>query len=475
MSPTALSNPSLTSTPTPEPPIVPPGSDFPVQQHTLDNGLRIWLQPDPTAISTTALLLINVGARSETSDINGISHFLEHMVFTGTEKWDELEIERRISRQGGHWNAWTGWENTTYYAQTAASDLSIALEWLSQVVFRPTLPEDKVERERKVIFQEKSGRYGWILNHLNHWGFGYNLNQKLRQVMFPDSTLGWTIIGEDQALDNINRDKLQAYYDRHYVPGNATLVVAGNTDLNTLKTLAQQYFGLIPAQTVPPQPPTPVVPQPRTRPIIVRGFTTTDQVKLQLVARTVGWDHPDRWPLTVLAEILDQQLMEELRTNQGLVYGVGAWNASYRDVGYWEVSTSVSRKNKNQALTEIEAHLERQNITNFTETERVEAKNALIGRWALSMESSYSRASWLSNWASNVTDITEIPNYRDRIQAVTQADLERVWDTYLQPQQRYLGMHLPLVTVHSAVRWGAIGLGGFLLGVLTWYGLRYWG
>ena len=106
---------------------------FRVIRRTLPNGLRVWLQPRSDSSSVTALLVIRAGARYEQLANNGISHFVEHMVFAGTERWSEEEIKDTLTRRGGRWNGWTGTETTTYFAQVSSQDLDLALDWLAQV------------------------------------------------------------------------------------------------------------------------------------------------------------------------------------------------------------------------------------------------------------------------------------------------------------------------------------------------------
>ena len=158
---------------------------FPLHRHTLPNGLRVWCQPRPDSESVAALLVIRAGSRYEDLANNGVSHYVEHMLFTGTERWTEEEIKEIIRRRGGRWNGWTGRERTTYFAHVSAQDFDIALDWLAEVVFHPTFLADKVDKERQVIFQERLGRYGWLINTLDALGFGYELDRDVRRALFP--------------------------------------------------------------------------------------------------------------------------------------------------------------------------------------------------------------------------------------------------------------------------------------------------
>ncbi|MBU1750046.1 MAG: insulinase family protein, partial [Chloroflexi bacterium] len=200
---------------------------WPLQRTTLANGLRVWCQYRPASTSVAALLVIPVGSRHETPADNGISHFVEHLLFTGTERWTEEEIKEVIARRGGRWNGLTGPERTTYLAQLAAADLDVALDWLAQVVFCPTFPPDKVDKEREVIFQERWGHYGWLINTLDALGFGYEVDREVRRALFPDSTLGLRIVGEDASLESLDRAALLAYYQAYYTPDHAVLIVVG--------------------------------------------------------------------------------------------------------------------------------------------------------------------------------------------------------------------------------------------------------
>ena len=198
----------------------------------LPNGLRVWIEPRPDSESVTALLVVRVGSRYETPANNGISHFVEHLVFDGTEKWPTEEaVADAITHRGGNWNGWTDEETTTYFVQLAQHDFDLALDWLSQVVFHPTFPADKVNKERDIIFEEKMGRYGWLLNALDALGLGYDLDRDVRRALFPGSTLGLRIIGEDASLDKITRQSLLDYYHTHYLPTNSALIIVGNVDV----------------------------------------------------------------------------------------------------------------------------------------------------------------------------------------------------------------------------------------------------
>lgn len=452
------------------PPSGPPAEPFPIERFTLPNGLRVWVQPRADSQSLAAMLVFRVGARDETRPQAGISHFVEHMLFTGSERWSEDEIKTLIRTRGGRWNGWTTMESTTYFAQVAAQDAPLALDWLAELAFRSTFPPDKIDKEREVIFQEKAGRYGWIINTLDGMGFGYELDRDVRRALYPASPLGRRVIGEDDSLDSIGRDELLAYYKTYYVPSNATLILVGRTTGEQARELAARYFGGAPAgpRPAPPAaaPATPAGPHSVT----VRGPLATDQTSLMIGARTVGQSHPDAWALDVLGELLSRELTEEIRYKRGLVYGLGAYNATYADTGYFVVSTTSDSGKGDEITRLVQERLASLKAGDVNATRVEEAKAALIGRWSLAMEDNVSRAGYLAAWSTLVENGDPVPDRTARINAVTSDDLVRVANSYFTPEASFTGAHRPAVTVASGVSVLGMFLGGL---AVVWGGVRW--
>jgi len=444
---------------------------FPLHRHTLPNGLRVWCQPRPDSESVATLLVVRAGSRYEDPSNNGVSHYVEHMLFTGTERWTEEEIKEVIRRRGGRWNGWTSEERTTYFAHVSAQDFDIALDWLAEVVFHPTFPPEKVDKERQVIFQERSGRYGWLLNALDALGFGYELDRDVRRALFPGSTLGLRLVGEDASLESLDRAGLLDYYQGHYTPGNAVLIVVGNVTPQQVFRQAGVYFGDLEGDGRPAPPETPPLPAQGPHKVVVRGPTLTDQVGLMVGARTVGRTHPDRWALEVLAEVLGQDLQEEIRYRRGLVYGLWAYNVLFDDTGYFAIYTTSERGNREAILGTVEEYLEGVRRGEVDAQRVAEAQAALKGRWALSMEDNVDRAVWLAQWSAALPADEPLPDYQAAIDAVVPEDLSRVVETYFTPERRYLGLHQPAATVASGARAVGIVVG---LGVSAWGARRLW-
>lgn len=442
---------------------------FELHRFTLANGLRVWCQPRSDSKSVVVFLVVRVGVRNEGKSNNGISHYLEHMLFTGTERWDEDEISDMIEKRGGYSNGWTGTESTMYFAEMSAQDFDIAMDWASEIVFHSTFPEDKVDKERNVVFQEKWGKYGWIINtgrrFFESLGFGYDLRKTVERLVFPNSSLTLGYLWEDEALDNIDRKALLDYYHTYYMPNNATLLIVGNVTPEQALEKTKHYFGNLEKGTSPKFPETPDLPDDGPYNVIIRGPLPTNQCRLRIGARTVGPTHPDRWVLEVLGDMLSTSLLKEIRNKRGLVYWVWAHNTMYSDVGRFEIGTRSEGDKRELIQQIIEEHLEKIRQGDIDPEKVVEAKTALKGRWALRMERNFGRVHWLNGWVLALADDEPLPDYEAKIDAVAPEDLTRVLNTYLIPQRSYAVMHLPILTVYRGV-WlagGVIVLGGLVI------------
>src|SRR5579859_6167083 len=250
--------------PTPAPPAPAPllseEGMFDLRRTRLANGLRVWVKARPGTGTVVLLLQVPVGSRHETKANNGISHFLEHMLFTGTARWSEEEVVEVIRRRGGESNARTAREDTVFWLHLKSEDLELGLDWLSEVIFRPLLQEDKFDKERQVIIQEKGGEIGG-LEQVGDWiedlGLGWNVFRAVRHRLYPKSSLLLPVIGVDRSLRRITYEQLVAHYHQHYLPNNMTLIAVGDIDADRLVEHAGQRLGGFAGGALPARPATP--------------------------------------------------------------------------------------------------------------------------------------------------------------------------------------------------------------------------
>jgi predicted Zn-dependent peptidase len=432
----------------PEPLLLREQGLFDFHRERLANGLRLWLKPRPGTGTVILLLQVPVGSRSETEANNGISHFLEHMLFTGTERWSEQEVGDVIRRRGGEVNARTSREDTVFWLHLKSEDLELGLDWLSQVIFQPKLLEEKFYKERQVIIQEKGGEIG-RLEQVGEWvedlGLGWNVFRAVRHRLYPKSSLLLPVIGIDRSLRRITYPELLDFYRAHYVANNLTLVVVGDVAPPTVRGLAERHLGRFPSGSLPARPVTPA-PSARGFNMRLHGPNVNEQGQILLGAPLPGLHHPDRWALGVLAEILDTSLTQDIRYKRGLVYGIDVYPSQYTDTGQFIVYTTADTSKFDEILAEIEARLD-QAIRGELDPKLVaDAKSAIRGRLLLGMETNADLGWWLAEMALYIPDGDVVPDLFANVEAVTPTDVARVARLYLSPEKRFQAIHRPGLT-----------------------------
>lgn len=404
---------------------------------TLPNGLRVWHLLRTESPSVAVGVVIRAGTRSEEVSNSGISHFVEHMCFSGSEHLDEGQLVETIASRGGIWQGQTEDERTMYWALIAAEHFEVTSEWISQLVFHPTFPEEKVATVRSTIMQEKGGKEPWIEHVLDRLGYDNDLDKKMREALFPDSPLGRLAIGKDKSLSAIDREAVVTYHAAHYVPGNAVLVVVGNVDRARVDAVCAKYFADLPQGTPPPAYVEPALPAKAARPYNGRTAGTRGQATLQVGVRTVGERHPDHWPLRVLAKLLDQSLFKEMQLNKGLSYERHVMQASLSDTGYFLASVAAKSTDLKRVDGIVQSQIDRIRQGDIDPEKVEQAKSALKGIWALSQEGNLSRIFYLESKVFTCSDAEALPDVPVMLDAVTPADLKRVVETYFTPQRTH--------------------------------------
>jgi predicted Zn-dependent peptidase len=399
------------------------------------------------------MLVLGVGARYEDPQTTGISHFLEHLVFTGTQRWDEEEVHAFIPALGGESNGWTTSEMTAFYVRVPAQHLAPALDWLAQLAFHPTFPADKIDRERLIIEQERRMRDD--NNQLNNRRrrAEYSLNDQVRAVLFPGANLELSTIGTDRTLACLDRDAIIAHYERYYWPNNAALVVAGGSTPGAVLHASQRSFRRLDPNFVVPRPPTPTWPKGGPHRLIV-DFWPSDQVRVAAGARTVGLSHPDRWALEVLARSLQREVRQTLRHVMGLAYAPFVVQESLSDVGYLELSTEVSWRYRDAALEIFQDALDRAKRGDISKQTVSREVAALAGQGTIYGDDPMVVAESLADWALLLSDDQALPDEEQAVQAVRPSDLTRVAQHYFQPESSYVGWCEPLASREGMRRVG---------------------
>lgn len=259
--------------------------------HTLDNGLRIIIEPMPHVHSAAAGYLVRTGARDEEPELAGVSHFLEHMCFKGTSKRDWHQITIDFDEMGSTYNAFTSKERTFYFGWVRVEDLGRQIELIADMM-RSTIPPAEFETEKKVILEEIAMSADQIDRCV------YDL---IHEKLYAGHSLAWPVLGTTESITRLSRDKLYSYFEDRYHPANMVLVVAGAVDPNAVIAMAQKYSGdwkpraPRPARTPPP----PLKPGLNSKQVDRFG-----QQAVALAFPAPSAAHPDRETADVFASIL---------------------------------------------------------------------------------------------------------------------------------------------------------------------------
>ncbi len=206
---------------------------MPFQQHTLDNGLEIIAETSPDAYSSAFAFFVRTGARDETREVSGVSHFLEHMVFKGSANRSAADVNRDLDDLSASSNAYTSEEQTVYFATTLPEDQEAIIELLADMM-RPALRQDDFDTEKHVILEE-------IAKYDDQPPYG--AHEKCMNAYFGDHPLGNSVLGSTQSVGGLTRDQMLAYFEQRYSPKNMTLAAAGNVNFDSLILQAQNYCG----------------------------------------------------------------------------------------------------------------------------------------------------------------------------------------------------------------------------------------
>jgi predicted Zn-dependent peptidase len=363
----------------------------------LDSGLTVIRVPMSSVKSVTVLALVNAGSRYEPKNWWGISHFLEHMVFKGTQHYPNAQaLSGAVDAVGAKFNAFTSKEYTGYYVKAAAKRLRLALDVVSDMLLTPKLLQDDIDREKGVIIEEMNMYADMPASHIS------NL---FEQMMFDESTLGHDIIGTKETVSSITSENFQSYLQNWYGLKNIVLIIAGDEsivgDKKTLE-LAEEMFKKGNAKTressrtkdhLGKQPPL------LDKKLRVE-FKKTEQAHFILGFPSVKRDHPRRHALSLLGVILgggmSSRLFSEVREKRGLCYYIHTDSDFYHDTGVFGASAGVDPKRVEEAIsvTVDEFFATVNGKKPITEAELRKAKEFIAGKFVLDLEDSESVAQY---------------------------------------------------------------------------------
>lgn len=407
-----------------------------ITEYRLDNGLQVLLYPDPSKPTVTVNLTIMVGSRHEGYGETGMAHLLEHMVFKGTPT--NPHIPKALQERGANFNGTTWVDRTNYYETLPASDdnLEFALKLEADRMVNSFIRNEDLISEMTVVRNEFERGENSPSNLLS---------QRMMGVAFDWHNYGKSTIGNRSDIERVPIRNLQAFYKKHYQPDNAMLVVAGKFDEAKAMKMIEATFGAIPKpkrsldKTYTEEPP-----QDGERTVNLRRVG--DLGLVGAIYHVPSGSHDDSAALDVLASILESDPSGRLykalvATGKATKVSCGA--TSWHDAGVFEVEVEVRRQDSLEAARDIMLQVcENVGKDGVTKEEVERAKQTLLKQRELSAANTSSIAVELSNWASQ-GDWRLYLLYRDRIEKVTTADVDRVASAYLKPNNRTVGMFIP--------------------------------
>jgi predicted Zn-dependent peptidase len=401
-----------------------------VQRTRLDSGLRVVTESLPMLRSVTLGAWVGSGARDEASNEWGASHFLEHLLFKGTEERTAREIAERIESVGGEMNAFTTHEQTVFYVRVPDLQLDRAFEVLSDVLWSPAFRPADVESERQVILEE-IGMRDDTPDDLVHEVFS--------SAMFPDHPLGREVLGSESSINAMARTDIAAYHGAHYRPSNVIFAAAGNLDHDELVGMVEDRF---PSDGgARPERPRPATPEPTPVAVLSRD---TEQAHVVCGVRALQQLDPDRYALTLLNQALgggmSSRLFQEIRESRGLAYSVYSYHANFEDAGFLAVYAGTAPERVQETLHVIDAEIARLCDDGLSNKELAAAKGHLTGSLQMSLETSASRMRRIGRAEMIEGDVPTLDELVARIRAVTPDDINRVIDRVFRDTPRTLAV-----------------------------------
>jgi predicted Zn-dependent peptidase len=386
---------------------------------TLDNGLRVLTTGVPTAQSAASAFFVRVGSRDEQPPTNGLSHYIEHMLFKGTEQRPEAtQISQAIEGAGGSLNAYTTKELTCYWNNLPYERAETGVEVLSDMLQHSLLETEEIDRERTVVQQEI---------RRSHDNPGAFVGELLGRAVYGDQPIGWPVVGSVETVEEMHRPDFVDHMEAYYTAGNAVLSVSGNVEHEQVVEWASQAFGDLPAGEAPPPP---AAQQERPEAYIQLDPRELEQTNVALSMHGMARRDPDRYAFdimnTALGRGMSSRLFQEVRERRGLAYSVSAGAARYSDTGALTISAGVTRAHQEEALEVILAELRKLVDEPMGEEELQRTKDYAAGSFRLSLETPMSLGQRYGNQLLMDGEIESPEDTVEALRAVTADDIRRV-------------------------------------------------
>ena len=400
-----------------------------IETTTLPNGVRVLSETMPHVRSVSVGLWVGIGSRRESPEQNGLSHFIEHMVFKGTSKRSAEDIARSVDSIGGNLDAFTSKELVCFNSKVLDEHLALSFDVLSDLVLNPLFREEDMVKEKGVILEELK---------MDEDSPDYLVHEIFSSNFWKDHPLGKPILGTRDTVKRFDRAMMEGYYRDAYSPANLVITAAGNLTHKTLADLACEYFSdMKPRSPMAAERP----PQTHAR-ITLRNKKSLEQVHVCLGVPSYPLPHEDRFTCYVMNTLLgggmSSRLFQNIRERQGLAYAVFSELNPYRDTGCLSVYAGTSIESVRQVIESILREFLQLKQERITDEELRRAKDHLKGSLMLSLESTSSRMSNLARQEMYFKRFFTLDELVESIEAVTADDVQRIAQTFFD--QKHIGL-----------------------------------
>lgn len=399
-----------------------------VTRTVLPNGVRLLLAPQHETKAMTLLFLVGTGSRFERAEQNGISHFLEHILFKGTDKYPQPEeLAAALDGVGADFNAYTSEEYTGYYIHAAAEHFPLALEILHEMFYHPRYAIEDIEREKGVIVEEINMYHDLPQRHVF---------DELKSLMYGDTPMGRNIAGTPDRVRSFDKSTFVNYQSAWYTPDNIIVSVAGNPqDFDWESMLSERFSEKSGAKAGTYEPIVVSYDAPRVK----IDHRPTDQTHLALALPTIA-ESDDLLPVqtvlsTILGGTMSSRLFSEIREKRGLAYYVRSGADAYHDTGSLIVSTGVRNAQAKEAISVILDQLDRLRREPIADAELRKAKEHFRGKMALQLEGSTEMASINAQQELYYGRQFTAEQLVAQVAAVTTADVQQFASRYFTREQ----------------------------------------
>lgn len=400
---------------------------------TLPNGLRILTVPMKNTETVTVIVMIGVGSRYETEKEAGLSHFIEHMMFKGTEKRPTaLDITETLDAIGGEFNAFTSSDKTAYYAKVDAKHSEVALDVISDMFLNSKMEEKEIEKEKGTIIQE--------INMIEDMPM-MDVEIVLGNLLYKKNPLGRHVAGFKETVSSFKRKDFTNYLSRFYVANDSVVCIAGKFNEKKTLVLAKKYFSGMKKGIKPKYE---KVIENQKKPELIIKQKNTDQTHFLLGSRAFDFSHKDRFALGLLAIILggnmSSRLFDEVREKRGLAYHIRTSVDAFEDCGYLATQAGVNHDKLELTIETILNEYRKISTEKVSRKELQNAKDFIKGKSVMNFESSDDVAMFFLDQEVKKRKIMTLPEIFKNIDKVAESDILRVAKEVFQDKKLNLAV-----------------------------------